>query len=214
MLELFAEAYRLRLMRGLEGLLEQCGYARIAGVDEVGRGALAGPVVAAAVIPDPDRLVPGVDDSKMLAPEDRERLAVVIRASAVAVAVAAVEAADIDRVNILEATRLAMRRALAALDPAPDCVVIDAVPLPGLGFPHLPMIRGDLLSYAVASASIIAKVERDRLMVRLGRDFPHYGFAAHKGYGAPEHLLALAAFGPCPLHRLTFRSVLPRAGVC
>lgn len=214
MLELFAEAYRLRLMRGLEGLLEQCGYARIAGVDEVGRGALAGPVVAAAVIPDPERLVPGVDDSKNLEPAHRERLADLILVSAVAVSVAAVEAADIDRVNILEATRLAMRRALAGLDPAPDCVVIDAVPLPGLATPYLPMIRGDAVSYAVASASIVAKVARDRLMVGFGRDFPHYGFAAHKGYGAPEHLSALAIHGPCPLHRLTFRSVLPRRAAC
>ncbi len=214
MLELFAEAYRLRLMRGLEGLLQQCGYLRIAGVDEVGRGALAGPVVAAAVIPDPERLVPGVDDSKNLDPAERERLAYQIRASALAVSVAAVDAGDIDRVNILEATRLAMRRALAGLDPAPDCVVIDAVPLPGLGVPYLPLIRGDAVSYAVASASIVAKVARDRLMVGFGRDFPHYGFASHKGYGAPEHLSALVTHGPCPLHRLTFRSVLPRAAVC
>jgi ribonuclease HII len=210
LIELFAEAYRLRLLRGLEELLARCGYALIAGVDEVGRGSLAGPVVAAAVIVDPRCLVPGVDDSKCLAAPERERAAAAIRASSLAVAVAGVPPDVIDRVNILEATRRAMRQALASLRPAPDCALIDAVPLSGFRFPCIPVIRGDALSYAVACASIVAKVERDRMMVDLDRRYPHYGFAAHKGYSVPEHVQALAAYGPCPEHRLTYRQVLPR----
>jgi ribonuclease HII len=207
---LFAEAYRLRLLRSLEDQLEHCGFARIAGTDEAGRGALAGPVVAAAVILGSRWLVPGVDDSKCVAPPDRERMAEVIRRRAVAFAVAAVTPAVIDRVNILEASRQAMIQALQALAPQPDCAVVDAVTLRGLSFPCLPMVRGDAISYAVACASILAKVERDRLMVDLDRRYPQYGFAAHKGYGVPEHQLALAEYGPCPEHRLTFAPVLPR----
>ncbi|HVT57783.1 MAG TPA: ribonuclease HII [Thermoanaerobaculia bacterium] len=209
-LELFAEAYRLRLLRGLEELLSECGFALIAGVDEVGRGALAGPVVAAAVIVDPGRLVPGVDDSKCLPALERERRAAAIRGSCVACAVGKMPAEVIDRVNILEATRLAMREALAALRPAPDCALVDAVGIAGCGFPCLPVVRADAISYAVACASIVAKVERDRLMVELDRRYPRYGFAVHKGYSVPEHLAALAAYGPSPVHRLTFAQVLPR----
>ncbi len=210
MVDLFAEAYRLRLLCGLERWLAEIGYARIAGVDEVGRGALAGPVVAAAVIPDPQRLVPGVDDSKRLSAAEREGLAALIRSSCLAWSVAAVEPAEIDRINILEATRLAMRRALLALAPQPDIAVIDAVSLSGLPFAFLPVIRGDAVCYATACASILAKVERDGMMVELDRSHPHFGFASHKGYGSPEHLASLAAYGPSASHRLTFRSVLPR----
>jgi ribonuclease HII len=211
MIELFLEAYRLHLLRGLEERLARCGYGLIAGVDEVGRGSLAGPVVAAAVILDARCLIPGVDDSKCLAPPERERAAAAIRACAVAAAVAAVPAKVIDRVNILEASRQAMCEALSRLRPAPDCALIDAVRLSGFGFPCLPVIRGDCLSYAIACASILAKVERDRMMVELDRTYPQYGFASHKGYSVPEHLEALSAHGPCPVHRLTFRPVLPRA---
>lgn len=210
--QVIAEACRLRLMRGLEEILAGAGYARVAGVDEAGRGALAGPVVAAAVIPDPSRVVPAIDDSKCLSAAERERLAGAVRGTALAFSVAAVSPATIDRVNILEASRLAMRQALAGLRPRPDCVVIDAVALAGLGVPSLPVVRGDQISYAVACASILAKVERDRLMVELDRQLPQYGFAAHKGYGAPEHLLALREYGPSPVHRLTFRPVVPRIG--
>jgi ribonuclease HII len=212
MVHLFTEAYRLRLLRGLEEMLAQCGYRWIAGVDEAGRGSLAGPVVAAAVVVDLACLVPGVDDSKAVPAPERERLAVAIRRSSICCAVAAEPADVIDRVNILEATRLAMRKALAGLDPAPDCAVVDAVPLAGLAFPCFPVVRGDAISYAVACASILAKVERDRLMVDLDRSYPAYGFAAHKGYSVPEHLAALAAHGPCPIHRLTYRPVVPREG--
>lgn len=210
MLDLFAEAYRLRLMRGLEEWLAGCGYCRVAGVDEAGRGSLAGPVVAAAVIVNPFCSVPGVDDSKALAAAERERLAAAIRATAVASAVVAVPADVIDRINILEATRRAMCQAVAALDPEPDCLVVDAVALSGFRFPCLPLIRGDAVSYGVACASILAKTERDRMMSELDREYPAYGFALHKGYGVPEHLQALAAYGPCPVHRLTYKPVLPR----
>jgi ribonuclease HII len=210
MIELFVEAYRLHLLRGLEERLARCGYGLIAGVDEVGRGSLAGPVVAAAVVLDGRCLVPGVDDSKCLTAPERERAAAAIRSHAVAFAVAATPPDVIDRINILEATRLAMGEALSRLRPAPDCAVVDAVRLSGLGFPCIPLVRGDCFSYAVACASILAKVERDRMMVELDRRYPQYGFAAHKGYGVAEHLEALASYGPSPIHRLTYKPVLPR----
>ena len=213
-MDLFAEAYRLRLLRGLEDWLARCGFCRIAGVDEAGRGSLAGPVVAAAVIIDPARSVPGVDDSKCLDAACRERLAAAIRASALASAVVPIPPDIIDRINILEATRQAMRQALASLSPAPDIAVIDAVALSTLGIPSLPLVRGDSVSYAVACASILAKVERDRMMVELDGQYPQYGFAAHKGYSVPEHLRALEAYGPCPVHRLTYGPVLPREARC
>ncbi len=212
MLDLFAEAYRLRLMRGLEDWLTGCGYCRVAGVDEAGRGSLAGPVVAAAVLVDPRSAVPGVDDSKCLTAAERERLAAAIRATALAFTVVAVHADIIDRINILEATRRAMAQAVSTLRPAPDCVVVDAVHLRGFLVPCLPLIRGDSVSYGVACASILAKVERDRMMSELDGEYPAYGFAVHKGYGVPEHLQALEAYGPCPVHRLTYRPVLPRLG--
>lgn len=214
MIELFVEAYRLHLLRGLEEGLARCGYGLIAGVDEVGRGSLAGPVVAAAVIMDGRCLVPGVDDSKCLTAPERERAAGAIRSSAIATAVAEIPPEVIDRVNILEATRLAMREALSRLRPAPDCAVIDAVRLSGFGFPCVPVVRGDCFSYAVACASIVAKVERDRKMVELDRSYPQYGFAAHKGYSVPEHMEALSVYGPSPVHRLTFQRVLPREEAC
>lgn len=209
--QLFAEAFRLSVIRRLEGLLGVSGYPLVAGVDEAGRGCLAGPVVAAAVIPDPGRVVPGVDDSKRLSAEQRESLNQAIRDSVLGVAVAAVAADTIDRVNILEATRRAMCSALAQLDPPPDCAVVDAVKLPAAPCPCLPLVRAESLCYAVACASIVAKVARDHLMRELDGCYPQYGFAQHKGYGAPEHLQALHAYGPSPIHRLTFRSVLPRA---
>jgi ribonuclease HII len=211
MIELFVEAYRLHLLRGFEEKLSRCGYGLIAGVDEVGRGSLAGPVVAAAVVLDGRCLVPGVDDSKCLTPPERERAAAAIRSHAVAFAVAAIPPDVIDRVNILEATRLAMHEALSRLRPVPDCAVVDAVRLTGFRFPCISLVRGDCFSYGVACASILAKVERDRMMVELDREYPQYGFAAHKGYGVAEHLEALSAYGPSPIHRLTYKPVLPRA---
>jgi len=213
--ELCCEVYRLELMRGLEVRLQQSGFARVAGVDEAGRGCLAGPVVAAAVIPDPERLIPGADDSKRLSPAARTELAAAIRETALAFAVVAVPAEVIDRINILQATRLAMRQAVALLAPRPDAVVVDAVTLEDLASSDsapacLALVKADAWSYAVACASIVAKVERDRMLLELDLEYPVYGFARHKGYGAPDHLAALAKYGPSPLHRLTFRSVLPR----
>ncbi len=208
--QLLAEAYRLQLMRGLEELLFGCGYLRLAGVDEAGRGALAGPVAAAAVLVDGDHAVPGVDDSKSLGARERERLAVRVRDAHPAHAVVFVSPQEIDRMNILEATRLAMRRALLALEPAPELALVDAVRLQGLAYPCLPVIRGDQLSYAIACASILAKVERDRVMVELDRRYPCYAWKSNKGYGAAQHRAALREYGPSPAHRLTFRSVLPQ----
>ncbi len=207
----FSEAYRLRLMRSLEERLHDAGYSSVAGVDEAGRGCLAGPVVAAAVVVERGALVPGVDDSKELPEEKRNKLAVAIRQAHPRHAVIAVSPADIDRINILEATRLAMIRALTSLAPQPEVALIDAVPLRIAGLRTLSVVKGDAVSYAVACASILAKVERDRLMVELDRRFPYYGFAANKGYGSLEHWQALQEFGPTEIHRLTFRSVLPRA---
>ena len=209
MQRLMAEAYRLHLLCGLERLLHADGVARVAGVDEAGRGSLAGPVVAAAVIVDSDSLVPGVDDSKRLSAEVREELAAAIRRTATW-AVACISADEIDRSDILKATKKAMAKCLAALEPAPDCAVVDAVPLAGLPFPSLPVVRGETLSYSIACASILAKVERDRIMRGLDAEYPQYGFAANKGYGARRHREALSRFGPSPIHRLTFKSVVPR----
>ncbi len=208
--QLMAEVFRLRLLAGLEDLLEVSGYSRVAGVDEAGRGCLAGPVVAAAVISDPERRLPGIDDSKVLSAASRERLSEMIRRTAIGWSVAAVSPAIIDRVNILEATRSAMLQALESLDPQPECAIIDAVSLPAASYPRLPLVRADGFIYSVACASILAKVERDRLMLDLDREYPVYGFAQNKGYAAVGHRRALAEFGPCPVHRLTFRSVVPR----
>jgi ribonuclease HII len=207
---LMAESYRLRLLRGVEEMLFADGYRLIAGVDEAGRGCLAGPVVAAAVVCDPVCLVPGVDDSKKLPPEERGRIATCIRSVSVAVSWNAQSASIIDRINILEATRRAMLLALDTLPIRPEVVLVDAVKLPWPHAPCLPIIRGDAISYAVASASIVAKTERDRLMEEYDHEYPEYDFGSNKGYGAPRHLEALATLGPSPIHRLTFRSVLPR----
>jgi len=215
--QLIAEAFRLRLMRGVEDLLRGVGYGRIAGVDEAGRGSLAGPVVAAAVVVEPDVAVPGVDDSKQLRPVVRGRLAAAIRAAHPSCMVAVVAPEEIDRTNILEATKRAMWQALGALRPGPDIVLVDAVRLyNGQGpreIPHLPLIRGDQISYAIACASSLAKHARDEIMIELDQHYPHYGFAEHKGYGAARHRQALAEYGPCAVHRLTFRSVVPRGGL-
>lgn len=209
----FSEAYRLRLMRSLEERLHDAGYGSVAGVDEAGRGCLAGPVVAAAVVVEPGKLVPGVDDSKELPEAKREKLAVAIRQAHPRHVVIAVSPADIDRINILEATKVAMVRALTQLAPRPDIALIDAVPLRIPGLLTLSVVRGDAVSYAIACASILAKVERDHAMLDLDRRFPVYGFAANKGYGSLEHRQALQVFGPSEVHRLTFKSVLPRTPI-
>ena len=185
------------------------GARLIAGIDEVGRGALAGPVVAAAVILDLSRLPAGLNDSKKLTAATRARLAVEIRASALAYSVARVEAEDIDRINILQATREAMRKAIIALDPVPDFLLIDALQLHELKIRQKAIIKGDAKSVSIAAASIIAKVARDSWMVDYDREYPAYGFASHVGYGTVRHLQALREFGASKIHRLTFRQVLP-----
>ena len=190
-----------------ERVAHLCGYRRIAGIDEAGRGPLAGPVVAAAVIlPTRCRLL-GIDDSKQLPAKDREQVYTAILEQAVGVGIGSADVAEIDQLNILEATRLAMRRAVDQLVPPPDYLLIDAVVLPGFKIPIKPIIKGDSLSVSIAAASIIAKVMRDRLMARYHEIFPEYGFLSHKGYGTAEHLERLARHGPCSIHRRTFAPV-------
>jgi ribonuclease HII len=183
------------------------GVQCLAGVDEAGRGPLAGPVVAAAVVLEPGVRIDGVDDSKRLLPEERQRLFEIIRGSARGVGVGVVDHITIDRINILEATRLAMGQALAALTVEPELVITDFVTVPGLRCPQRNLVEGDRRSASVAAASIIAKVTRDRIMEAADRDFPVYGFGRHKGYATPEHRDALERHGPCPLHRRSFAGI-------
>jgi ribonuclease HII len=180
------------------------GVAYIAGLDEAGRGPLAGPVVAAAVVIARDRRIRRLADSKLLTPERRDELFALIHERAVGIGVGLVDHETIDRVNILEATRLAMRAALSQLPIAPDLVITDFVKLPGLVCRQRNLVDGDARCASVAAASIVAKVTRDRIMLEVDRQFPEYGFARHKGYGTPEHLAALDRLGPCPLHRKSF----------
>ncbi len=185
----------------------RAGVVRVAGLDEAGRGPLAGPVVAAAVIVDPSRRLRGMADSKLLTAERREELYALIHARAVAVGVGIVDHETIDRINILEATRVAMREAIRALGVEPELVITDAVALRDLPCPQQNLIDGDFRCATVAAASIIAKVTRDRIMCEADQKFPDYGFARHKGYATREHLAALDRLGPCPLHRRTFAGV-------
>ena len=180
----------------------------MAGVDEAGRGPLAGPVVAAAVILEAGTRIKGVDDSKRLTPEQRKELDGVIRTRAVSIGVGIMDSRTIDRVNILEATRRAMRLALGALGQEPELVLTDFVFLDGLPCPQRNLVDGDQRSATVAAASIIAKVTRDRMMAEADREYPQYGFGRHKGYATLEHLAALIMHGPCPLHRRTFNGVI------
>ena len=183
------------------------GVTRLAGIDEAGRGPLAGPVVAAAVIIGPERRIKGLADSMLLTAEQRAALFERITERAIAVGVGVVDHEMIDRINILQATHRAMLEALAALSVAPDFVITDFVALRDLTCPQRNLVDGDARCASVAAASIIAKVTRDRLMLDADRTFPEYGFARHKGYATPEHLAALDRLGPCPLHRRTFSGV-------
>ncbi len=184
-----------------------CGYRRIAGIDEAGRGPLAGPVVAAAVVLPVRCRLSGINDSKQLSEGERARLYAAILEHAVGMGIGSADVGEIDRLNILEATKLAMRRAIDQLAPPPDYLLIDAVTLPGIGIPERPIIKGDSLSLSIAAASIIAKVTRDRLMAEYHDMFPEYNFLSHKGYGTREHLQQLARHGPCSIHRRTFTPV-------
>ena len=183
------------------------GHRLIAGVDEAGRGCLAGPVAAAAVILPEQFAVEGIHDSKALTAVRREQLAERVQAEAAAWAVGWASVAEIEERNILRATHLAMARALAALDPAPDFALVDGLPVEGLPCPHQATPRADASCLCVAAASILAKVTRDRLMADLDEKHPGYGFSTHKGYGTPAHLEALRRLGPCEAHRRTFRPV-------
>jgi ribonuclease HII len=184
----------------------KCGWQRIAGLDEVGRGSLFGPVVAAAVILDPKRRIVGLDDSKKLLPERREVLSMRIREHALAWAIAEVDASRIDAWNIYQASRQAMAAALRQLKISPDYLLLDAMQLDVL-IEQKSLIHGDALSISIAAASIIAKVERDQRMVEWHDIYPHYGLAQHKGYATPEHLAALRTHGPTPHHRFSFAPV-------
>ena len=205
-------AAKLRLLKKLRCTLKfekqaWTGGARlVAGVDEVGRGSLFGPVVAAAVILDPAYRIRGLRDSKLLPPERREILAERIRRHAVAWAIAAVDAARIDQINIYQASRVAMRQAVIELQPAADCLLVDAMRL-DCDLPQQAIIHGDALSASIAAASILAKVERDRMLCEWDAVFPVYGLASNKGYSTPHHLAALREHGPSPLHRQSFAPV-------
>lgn len=183
----------------------------MAGLDEAGRGCLFGPVYAACVVLDPDRLIRGLNDSKQLDAETRLRLSAEIRDKAACWAVAHVSAAEIDRINILQASRRAMKLALDQIAPPPDFLLVDAVRL-DTAIAQQPLIHGDAKSRSIAAASILAKVERDLAMEEWDRVYPQYGLAGHKGYGTPRHLEALQAHGPTPHHRMTFAPVRAAAG--
>ena len=215
--EISASAAKLRLLKRLRCTLRyekrawETGAVMVAGVDEVGRGSLFGPVVAAAVILDREYRVRGLRDSKLLLPERRELLAPRIREHAIAWAVAAVDAACIDQINIYHASRLAMREAVLRLQPAADHLLIDALRL-DCDLPQRAIIHGDALSASIAAASILAKVERDRMMCQWDAVFPEYGLASHKGYSTPQHIAALRQHGPSPLHRQSFAPVWNNPG--
>lgn len=179
----------------------------VAGVDEVGRGPLAGPVMAGAVILDPERPIAGIADSKQLTATARERLAPLIQAQAIAWALGRAEVEEIDQFNVLQASLLAMQRAIAALSAAPSLVLVDGKHCPPSSYPIRAVVRGDQTITAIAAASIVAKVARDAEMTGLDKHYPGYGFGTHKGYPTRRHLAALEELGPCPLHRRSFRPV-------
>jgi ribonuclease HII len=204
---LAAEERRLDELYAYERVHYEQGRLLVAGVDEAGRGPIAGPVVVGAVILPPSCRLPGLNDSKKLTAAEREDLYARIREKALAVSYVAVGVDDIDRINIYQATVQGMYAAVAALSPGPEAVLVDAVPLRFLSVPQQPIIGGDALSATIAAASIVAKVERDRIMTELDGRYPGYGFARHKGYCTPEHLDALARLGPCDAHRRSFAPV-------
>jgi len=190
-----------------ENLAGRSGFRAIAGIDEAGRGPLAGPVVAAAVILPPGAELPGIDDSKKLSGPKREHLFGLIVDCALAVGVGVADHDCIDRVNILQATLLAMKEAVGRLAVSPDYLLVDGISVVPLNLPQRTIKKGDSASISIAAASIVAKVTRDRMMVDYDRQFPGYGFAGHKGYGCASHLAAIAKLGPSPIHRKTFRGV-------
>lgn len=195
------ERRRLHRLHAFENAARERGFLYVGGVDEVGRGPLAGPVVAACVVASQPLMIPGLNDSKQVRPDVRAEIAHEIRARCDAWAIGVASVAEIDRLNIYWASVLAMERALAALDREPQYLITDAVRIKSWNGPQEPLIKGDARSATVAAASIIAKVHRDQLLVELHELEPRYGFADHKGYATPEHLRALKEHGPCPHHR-------------
>lgn len=208
-----AEQRRLRRLFSLERGLRMAGVERIAGVDEVGVGPLAGPVVAASVVLPHGVWLPGLNDSKQLSPAARERLAAEIRAVACGVSVGSASPEEIDRLNIYHAALLAMRRAIEGLRQPADMLLVDARNVPGLATPQRAVVEGDARVACIAAASIVAKVYRDALMCGLDRCYPGYGFASNAGYGTKQHLRALEARGPTPVHRHSFAPVAAAADV-
>lgn len=196
------ELLRLEAMKEFERQYEGCAF--ICGIDEAGRGPLAGPVAAGAAILPPDCTILYLNDSKKLSEKRREELFLEIKEKAAAWNVATASPERIDEINILQATYEAMRRAVAGLSVIPDILLNDAVTIPGIGIPQVPIIKGDAKSVSIAAASILAKVTRDHMMIEYDKLYPEYGFAKHKGYGTAAHIAALKEFGPTPIHRRTF----------
>lgn len=203
-----AEKERVAALHAYERMQRDAGFRYIAGIDEAGRGPLAGPVVAAAVILPFDIYIPQINDSKKLSPEQRSNLYDIICEKALSYGIGIVDNAQIDRINILQATFQAMAEAVKQLNPKPQVLLNDAVNNPHIqGIPQVPIIKGDSLSISIAAASIIAKVTRDRIMDQFDTRYPQYGFAKHKGYFTLEHQHTLKRFGPCPIHRRSFTPV-------
>lgn len=198
------EVRRLQNLELYEQELYSQGCQMIAGVDEAGRGPLAGPVIAAAVILPPGIRLIGLNDSKKVTPSKRDHLYEQITENAVAFSISSVSVQEIDVINIYQASLKAMQNAVEDLSHVPDYLLVDAVQIPEIIIPQLPLVKGDGLSASIAAASILAKVTRDRLMEKYDQDFPQYGFAGHKGYGTREHMKAIYKYGPCPIHRMSF----------
>ena len=201
------ETERMERMVRYERHAYQQGATAVAGLDEAGRGCLAGPVVAAAVILPRDWLHAEINESKQLTAHQRDTLFAVIHEHALGIGVGIASVEVVDRLNILQATYVAMKEAVSNLSSPPDFLLLDAVQLSNMPMPQHSIIKGDTLSLSIAAASIIAKVTRDRLMVEYDQQYPAYGFAAHKGYGTQQHRSAIKQYGPCPIHRRTFRGV-------
>lgn len=204
-MELFPEQTQSQLF--FEKMARRRGYRAVAGIDEAGRGPLAGPVVAAAVILPEDFELPGLNDSKQLSEKQRNRLYPLIREQALAVGIGVSRADEVDRLNILQATLLGMSRAVLRLSVSPDFLLVDGITPVPIGIEQKTIKKGDSRSLSIAAASVIAKVVRDRIMVAYDRLFPEYGFAGHKGYGSQLHREAVARHGPCVCHRRTFAGV-------
>ena len=207
---LFEDKGRDMLM--FEKLAARGGYVSVAGVDEAGRGALAGPVVAAAVMLFPEGDFVGIDDSKKLTPEKRDVQYDRIMSQARAVGIGFADNLEVDGLNVLQATLKAMEEAVRRLSPAPDYLLIDGISAPRSPMPCRTIKKGDSASFSIAAASIVAKVTRDRMMIAFDAEYPGYGFAMHKGYGSSAHMRAIAGMGPCAIHRKTFRGVKEFAG--